>query len=570
VTGFRTLPEALADAARGREGFVFARPGGDVLRSYAQIRENSLAVARGCQASGLGSNDLVALILGDAEQFLTALCGATTAGVIPASLYPPMATSQLQTYVAATSRMLRFARARAIVTTPSLVPLFEELKGACPGLATVMSYESLCTVGAGGVMAGPAVSLDDIAFVQFSSGSTSTPKGIAISHRSLAANIEAINGPDGLASAGEDVAVSWLPLYHDMGLVGMALGAMYCARPAVVLPPESFVRRPADWLRAISRHRGTVSFAPNFAYDLCVRRIKERDLEGVDLSCWRVAGCGGEPIHAKTLEAFAEKFAAVGFRDTSFVPSYGLAEHVVAATLSPRERRVRVEHLSAADLAARAVAVPAGDKQGSLVRVVSCGVPLAGHRVRIVGPGGPELAERVIGEIELAGPSVMQGYHADPELTARTIGDGWLRTGDLGYMAHGELFVCGRSKDVIILNGRKFYPQDLEWAIDDLDGIRRGRVVAFGVTSAESPDRVVVVAEAVGSVSTDALVDAVRRRIADRFGLYVEEVVIAAGGTIGRTTSGKVQRLAVRAQFERGELTRTISSAGKSVDVPHR
>ena len=555
MTCLRTLPEALADAARGREGFVFAGPKGEHPRSYAQMREASLAVARGCQASGLGSNDLVALILGDADQFLTALCGAATAGVIPASLYPPTATSHMPSYAAATSRMFRFTRARAVITTPSLVPLFEELKTTCPDLSTVVSYEMLCAMGAGRVTTGCAVSLDDIAFVQFSSGSTSAPKGIVITHRSLSANIEAINGPEGLGSAGEDVAVSWLPLYHDMGLVGMALGAMYCGRPAVVLPPESFVRRPADWLRAISRHRGTVSFAPNFAYDLCVRRIKERDLEGVDLSCWRVAGCGGEPIQARTLEAFAEKFAAAGFRETSFLPSYGLAEHVVAATLSPRERPVRVEHLRAEDLATRAVAVPAGDNCGPSVRVVSCGLPLAGHRVRVVGRDGAELAERAVGEIQLAGPSVMQGYHADPELTARTIGDGWLHTGDMGYMAHGELFVCGRSKDVIILNGRKFHPQDLEWAIDDVDGIRRGRVVAFGVTSLEMSDRVVIVAEAAGTVSTDALVEGIRRRIADMYGVYVEEVVLAAGGTIGRTTSGKVQRLAVRAQYERGELS---------------
>jgi fatty-acyl-CoA synthase len=326
---------------------------------------------------------------------------------------------------------------------------------------------------------------------------------------------------------------------------------LYTGRTCVLLPPESFVRRPAEWLRAITRHRATVSFAPNFAYDLCVRRVK--DLSGLDLSSWRVAGCGAEPIHPPTLAAFAEKFGPVGFRDTSFLPCYGLAEHVLAATFPPRGRRPRIEVVSADALTAERVAVP-HDGQGPPVSLVSCGSPLPGHRLQIVGEDGRSVKERHVGEILLAGPSVMLGYYKQDALTAQTIRDGWLRTGDLGYLSGGELFVCGRAKDIIIVNGRKYHPQDLEWAVDALAGVRRGRVVAFGATDFGQADRVVIVVEPSGTVSSEVLVETIRREIRDLFGLYVADVAVVRSGTVARTTSGKVQRAATKARYESGEL----------------
>jgi fatty-acyl-CoA synthase len=375
-----------------------------------------------------------------------------------------------------------------------------------------------------------------------------------LTHRSLSANIDAINGPAGLGSSATDSALSWLPLYHDMGLIGMALGPLYCGRPAVLLTPQAFVKRPAEWLRAISRHRATVSFAPNFAYALCVRRVKDRDLEGLDLSCWRVAGCGGEPIHGPTLAAFAEKFAPVGFRETSFLPCYGLAEHGVAAAFAPRGRRPRVEQMPTDDLTDRRPAAPNNATAGIAAMLVSCGRPFPGHRLRIVDQHGRELPERHVGEIALAGPSVMLSYYKQDELTAATLRNGWLYTGDLGYVLDGELFVCGRVKDIIIVNGRKYHPQDLEWGLEDLTGLRRGRVVAFGTPRSGGPDRVVIVAEPSGTLEPDLLSDAIRRRIADVCGLSVDEVVLVRNGTVARTTSGKVQRTEIKARYERGEL----------------
>ncbi|HEX3703200.1 MAG TPA: fatty acyl-AMP ligase [Vicinamibacterales bacterium] len=551
----RTLPEALSAASHTDHGFVFLADGGEVRRSFAALRHDALGVAQALIARGLRPGDLVALVIADAEPFLTSLFGASLAGLIPASLYPPATMSDLPRYVEQTAGILRTARACAVVTTAALQPSFEALRADCPDLALVLSREEL---DAPPVESSARIMLDDLAFVQFTSGSTSAPKGVALTHRSLAANIEAINGPGGLGVRPDDSGFSWLPLYHDMGLVGMTLGALYSGRTTVLMPPHTFVKRPVTWLRAISQYRSTVSFAPNFAYDLCVRRVKARDLDGLDLSCWRIAGCGAEPVHAPTLAAFADKFAPVGFRDTSFLPSYGLAEHVLAATFPPHGRAPRVESIDADDLTDRRLARPTAEGATTpRVTIVSCGMPLPDHQIRIVGEDGQELPERAVGEITLAGPSVMLGYYKEAALTAETLSEGWLRTGDLGYLADGELFVCGRVKDVIIVNGRKYHPQDLEWGVDDVAGVRRGRVVAFGVPQAGGPDRVAVVAEPSGTVGADVLVESIRRRISDLCGLYVDDVVLVPSGAIGRTTSGKVQRAATKARYERGDLAAT-------------
>jgi fatty-acyl-CoA synthase len=555
---FRTLAQALADAAASSNGYTFVSATGVERRSYADMQYASLRMARSIREAGLGRGDLVALVIGDAEQFLATLFGASISGVIPASLYPPATTGDLGRYLDLTSGILRGAGARAVVTTTMLAPLFEGLRRTCPDLGLVLSCDDL---DAPALEPDRLPALDDIAFVQFTSGSTSTPKGVALTHRNLSANVDAINGPSGLATVPEDVAVSWLPLYHDMGLVGMSLGPLYSAQPGVLLAPQLFVKRPAEWLKAISHYGGTVSFAPNFAYDLAVRRVKERDLVGLNLSRWRVAGCGAEPIHGPTLAAFAERFGPVGFRGTSFLPCYGLAEHVLAATFPERNRPPRVEEICPETLTEQRLAVPVRNGEPS-ISLVSCGHPLPGHAIRIVGEDGREVAERHVGEITLGGPSVMLGYYRDQALTAQTVRRGWLHTGDLGYMSKGELFVCGRLKDIIIVNGRKYHPQDLEWAVNDIVGVRRGRVVAFGTTEQGAPDRVVVVVEPNGTAPIEMLRDAIRRRIGDLFGLFVDEIVAVPSGAIGRTTSGKVQRAATKARYERGTLNEAVDQAG--------
>ena len=551
----RTLPEALMAAAESGESVVFITAAGECRRSYADLQNAAFSVACSLRAHGLRRGDVVALVINDAEQFLTALYGVSVAGFVPASLYPPSTTSELPSYLEQTAAILRASGARAVVTSAALKANFEEMRPGCPELALVLGRDEL---DAPPEPPRVDVAPGDLAIVQFTSGSTSMPKGIAISHESLSTNVRSIIRGLGVGDGDGDVAVSWLPLFHDMGLIGMALGSLYCRRLCVLMPPQAFVKRPADWLRTMTRYGGTISFAPNFAYDLCVRRVKDRDLDGLDLSRWRVAGCGAEPINPDTLRAFADRFAPVGFSDRAFVPSYGLAEHVVAATLAPRGRPPRVDELDGAALTGDRIARPSRP-DAPAISLVACGGALPGHSIRIVDEDGRQQPPRYVGEIMLSGPSVMLGYYKDGALTARAIRDGWLRTGDLGYLADGELFVCGRLKDIIIVNGRKYHPQDVEWAVDQVAGVRRGRVVAFGTAGESGRERVIVVAEPSGTTTQAELVEAIRRRVGDACGLYVDEVVLVPSGTIGRTTSGKVQRADVKSRYERGGLVPAFS-----------
>jgi acyl-CoA synthetase (AMP-forming)/AMP-acid ligase II len=549
----RTLPQMLADAALSDAGITFAVGGREVRRSYAELSERAHRIGGALRDAGFHRGDLIALVLPDAEEFLTALFGASIGGFVPASIYPPAPTANFTQYFDVTASSLRASGARGVITSVALAPGFDALRGQCPGLALVFVHGQLDGSPIAQREMRPP-SLDDLAFVQFTSGSTAAPKGVALSHSNIAANVEAVNGRDGLDTGKDDVAVTWLPLYHDMGLVGMTFGAIHASRPAVIMTPQGFVKRPSDWLRAISRHRGTISFAPSFGYDLCVRRLRERDLEGLDLSSWRVAGCGAEPIHAATLESFVRKFAPVGFSPASLLPSYGLAEHVVAATFAPRGRPPVVERIAADAAVVGGEAALQANGDAPVIEVVSCGRPFPGHDIRIVDHAGRTVPERHVGEIVLGGPSVMLGYYKQEALTAEAIRDGWLHTGDLGYLSGGELFVCGRAKDVIIVNGRKYHPQDLEWAVDSIPGVRRGRVVAFGVSEPGLPDRIVIVVESKGTVAGGALTDAIRRRIGDLFGVYVDAVRFVPAGTVGRTTSGKIQRAATKARYQRGDL----------------
>ena len=544
----KTLVDALDEGSGSGAGYTFLSDGDARTRSYADIRLAARHAAAGLRAAGLERGDVMALVIGDAEKFLTTLLGAAVAGVVPASFYPPSPTADLPRFFEATAPVLAAARARAVMTTAALVPGFQALRSRQPNLEFVLTLDDLDSRAA---IDDWRPSLDDVAFIQYTSGSTSLPKGVTVTHRNLAANIRGIHGSSGLDVTPDDVGVSWLPLYHDMGLVGMSLGGVYSGRPVTLMPPEMFVKRPVEWLRAITRYRATVSYAPNFAYDLCVRRVKDRDLDGLDLSTWRVAGCGAEPINAATLRAFADKFARVGFRAESFVPSYGLAEHVLAATFGVRQRPLRIDVVSAEALSESGVAAPAHPDNTASITLVSCGRPLPGHGLRVVTAEGLEAGEREVGEITLSGPSVMRGYYKDPESTALAIRDGWLRTGDLGYVSEGELFVCGRLKELIVNNGRKYHPQDLEWSVERLPGIKRGRVAAFG---AGEPPRAVIVAEPTGTVPADSLIAEIRCAVSDLFGLPLGDVVLVPGGTIERTTSGKVRRTALQASYLRGEL----------------
>lgn len=550
-----TLPEALAAAAKSGGGYRYLAEDGrhHSEQPFSQLLDEALSVAGGLQAAGLEPGETVALIVPDARDFLTTFVGAVCAGLIPAPLYPPVRIDHLEAYLRQTMPAVRVSRAAAVVTTAQLRRVLGALQSDVASVRLVLAIEKLRGARRGTLH---PVRLDGPAFLQFTSGSTSDPKGVVLTHRNLAENVAAIAGSHGLRLNDSDLGISWLPLFHDMGLIGMALTVLYAGGWTEFLSPLAFLKRPATWLKVISKSRGTISFAPNFAYDLCVRRVQPREMADLDLSCWRVAGCGAEPVRAATLAAFARKFAEVGFRAEAFLPCYGMAEHTLAVTFPPLDRAPRVDAVDAHELSASRRALPLTDGEAPRAELVSCGRPFPGHDVRIADPKGRSLPDRHVGQILLKGPSVFRGYLDREALSRETLAGGWLHSGDLGYLADGELYVCGRVKDTIIVNGRNYYPQDLEQAASDVGEVRKGRVVAFGTQAASGHDRIVVVLEPTDASPADDLAERVRGRILEAAGVLVDEVVVVPSGTIPKTTSGKLQRVRVRRRYEAGTLLR--------------
>jgi fatty-acyl-CoA synthase len=545
VSGARTIGQALVDAAASPHGLRFIEHDGRSAEvSYRELLASACRIGGALQARGCATGDRVALVMPEVGSFVQAFFGIVAAGLVPVPLCPPAQAGDIATFAKQSRHILDAARARAVVTTGEVAPLVD-------ADADVLLLETLQTSTA---LAAPVgVPLDATALLQFTSGSTALPKGVVLSHGNIAANVAAILGPAGLDARAGDVAVSWLPLYHDMGLIGMLLSSLYHPADAVIMSPVLFLKRPSAWLDAISTWGGTVSFAPNFAYELCRRRVKSSQLETLNLSRWRVAGCGAEPIRPDTLLQFAEYFRPAGFDVRSFLPSYGLAEHALAVTFA--HGGLHVDTVDAERLVRDSRAVPVVNGSSS-VRIVRCGRPFPDHEIRIVDEHFNSLPERQVGAIVARGPSVMQGYFAEPEATGETLRDGWLFTGDLGYMADGALYVCGRTKDLIIRQGRKYHPPDIESSLAGLEGVALSGVVVFALNHVEDADEVVAVLETRAGSRADDIEQAVRRRIRETAGLEIDRVVITPPGTIPRTTSGKVRRAETRNRLEAGTLVR--------------
>jgi fatty-acyl-CoA synthase len=550
VNGPGTITDALIAAGSSDRGIrAIEHDGRSLLLSYNTLLSESLRVAGALHARGLVPGDRVALVVPEVSEFIRAFFGITAAGLVPVPLCPPAQAGDLPTFARQSRHILVASRASAVVTSEDVAPLLDV--SGIDGLA-VLTIESLR--GGPAIAVPTRVPLNAPALLQFTSGSTAAPKGVVLTHANLHANARAIAGPRGLDARPTDIGVSWLPLYHDMGLIGMLLSAVYTCVDTVVMSPVLFLKRPTAWLEAISTYRGTVSFAPNFAYELCLRRVKPSQIDALDLSSWRLAGCGAEPIRPDTLRAFAERFARAGFRASSFVASYGLAEHSLAVAFG--RDGIHEDAVDAQQLVHHSIAVPSANGSTRVVRLVGCGHALPGHELKIVDDEGRTLPERHLGSILARGPSVMQGYFEDPVATAVALRDGWLHTGDLGYLADGQLFVCGRTKDLIIRQGRKYHPPDLESAIADLPGVRSSGVVVFGISRIDEPDEVVAVLEARASIASDGVVEQARRRVRETAGLELDRVVVTPPGTIPRTTSGKVRRAETRDRYLAGTLER--------------
>jgi fatty-acyl-CoA synthase len=584
----RTIAQAIEDAAKAEptRGYRFVPETGvpgyggpeasEESFSYTAVERISGRFGGAMQALGLRKGDRVALILPNNDDFVLCFLGAIRAGIIPVPIYPPMALGQLQAYLDNTRHIVAKSGARALVTTAKIKRLLGTVQASCPDLEQVVAIEGIRESAE--PLKAEKIGLDDVAFLQFTSGSTSRPKGVTLTHANLAANIQCIM-VDGLRMTETDIGVSWLPLYHDMGLIGFVLAPLYHRTPVIFLPPLLFLKRPITWFQAMTRHKGTTAYAPNFAYALCVKRIKAAELEGIDLSPWTKAGCGAEPIRPETLEGFADAFAHVGFKRTALLPSYGMAESSLAISFTELFEGMKTISVHGPTLWEKGDARLVPEDDENAVRLVSCGPEFPEHKVRVFDSNDAAserpLPERQVGELRIAGPSVMRGYWEDVERTREAFAGAFLRTGDLGFMHEGHVFICGRSKEVVIVNGRNYYPQDMEWEAGKVAGVRRGNVVAFGARDPSGVERDrerVVLAfevqepERLGHASS--LVAEVRKAVQEGMGLTLDDVVALPPGALPKTSSGKLQRAKTRELYETGELMgRPVSRDVNKLDL---
>jgi fatty-acyl-CoA synthase len=560
VPGIGALPVVAGSGGAGQPGERYAAS--EASFSFTAVERISARFGGALQALGLRKGDRVALILPTNDDFVLCFLGAIRAGVVPVPIYPPMALSQLQTYLDNTRHIVAKSGARVLVTTAKIKRLLGTVQAACPALEQVVAIEGIRESTE--PLRAEKIGLDDVALLQFTSGSTSRPKGVALTHANLAANVRCIM-VDGLHVTPDDVGVSWLPLYHDMGLIGFVLAPLYHRVPVVHLPALLFLKRPVSWFQAVARHGGTASFAPNFAYALCVKRIKASELEGLDLSRWRIAGCGAEPIRPETLEAFASAFAGIGFRKEALLPSYGMAESTLAVAFSDVAAGMTTIGVDGPALWETGEAKVVAEDDERAVRLVSCGREFPEHEIAVFDPADAAsetpLPERTVGELRIVGPSVMRGYWEDTERTREAFAGRFLRSGDLGFLHEGRVFICGRSKEVVIVNGRNYYPHDMEWEASKVSGVRKGNVVAFGARDPSGVERdrerVVLafeVQEPERIAQASSLVAEVRRAVQEGMGLTLDDVVALPHGALPKTSSGKLQRARTRELYETGEL----------------
>jgi fatty-acyl-CoA synthase len=555
---FTSLAEGLDYAALGDTGVNFFSSRGSLERAmpYRELREEALALARRLTATQLVRGDRIGVIAETSRDFLAVFFACQYAGLVPVPLPLSINFGGKDAYVERLRGMLRAAGARAAVAGPELIGILRE---AVVGTAVefAATADELATWPATDEALEP-LGADDVCYIQYSSGSTSFPRGVLVTQAALAANARSI-AVDGLALRPGDRCTSWLPLYHDMGLVGCCLTPVMTQISVDYLSTTAFARRPLVWLELISRLGGTISFGPTFGFELCARRAANGTARELDLSSWRVAGIGGEMIRPQALAAFADTFEAMGFDARAFVPSYGMAEATLAVTFSSLGRGVRVDRVARGDTFEREhLALPAGETSppSSSRSFVVCGAPMPGYAVEIRDEAGKRLPERHVGRICIQGPSLMQGYFQNPEATAAVLkGNGWLDTGDMGYMVGGELVVSGRTKDLIIVGGRNIWPQDIEWAVEKLDAVRAGDAAAFSVGDDMDRERLVVVVECrqQGPAEQERLRQSIAG-VVNRLAGVDCEIVLAPPRSLTFTTSGKLSRAAARDHYLRGVL----------------
>ena len=555
IADFATLGEALDYAARGARGLNFHDPRGTLSHAYpfAELRTHALAHARRLLALGHKPGDRIALVAETGPEFAAGFFGAVYAGLWPVPLPLPTSFGGREAYVEQLTVMLTSA-------DPALFLYPAELADYCAAAAehrqvAASSWDALAALDFDPAAPLPQARPGDIAYLQYSSGSTRFPHGVAVTHNALLDNLRA-HGL-GLKLEDTDRCISWLPWYHDMGLVGCFLSPIANQMSVDFLKTEDFARRPLAWLDLISRHPGTtLSYSPTFGYDICARRMSSQIKAGerFDLSRWRIAGNGADMIRPDVMQAFVDAFANAGFKASSFCPSYGLAEATLAVSLMPPGEGIRLELVEESQLSG-ASAADGQDRPKRYRAIVNCGRAVEGMEIEVRGGDGALLPDREIGKVWVRGASVMAGYFRDPESTEACMVGGWLDTGDMGYLSAGYIFIVGRAKDMIIINGRNHWPQDIEWAVEQLPGFKAGDIAAFAILgpSGEEQPAVLVHCRISDLAERGRLRDDIRERVRAITGIS-PVVELIAPRTLPRTSSGKLSRTKARILYLSGEI----------------
>lgn len=522
--------------------------------TYAELATRARAIARGLIARDVTPGDRVALMLPTSVDYFIAFFGILYAGAIPVPIYPPMRLSQIEDHLRRQIGILHNAGACLLITMPEGRRLAGLLRAQMENLNAIESVANLEASAAPVDLPQPS-DPDSVALIQYTSGSTGDPKGVVLSHSNLLANIRAMGRV--MEASSTDVFVSWLPLYHDMGLIGAWLGCLHYAAPLYAMSPLSFLVRPESWLWAIHRFHATFSASPNFGFELCLNKISDADLEGLNLSSLRMVANGAEPVSVQTLRRFIDRFGRYGFPAQAMAPVYGLAECSVGLAFPPLGRPPLIDRVNHNRLSTAGVAEPARPEDPRPLELVQCGQPLPGHEIRIVDETGHEVGERREGRLEFRGPSTTRGYFRNETKTHELFHDGWLDSGDRAYMAGGDVCITGRVKDIIIRAGRHIYPQEIEEAVAEIPGIRKGGVAVFGVTDRQTgTERVIVLAETRETdVSARAVLETRAQEIAnDVAGTPPDEIVLAPPGAVPKTSSGKIRRSAARELYIGGRI----------------
>lgn len=517
--------------------------------SYPDLQAAAGRVAGGLSAHGVKAGDRVGIMLPTGPDYVATFFGVLWLGAIPVPLYPPFRLDQLEDYVKRQSAILTLAGVELLVSFDRAKAVLPLLKMSSKPLRKVVTVKELDATA-------PPATPGELALIQFTSGSTGVPKGVTLTQAALLHNLRAYGY--GMELGKDDVTISWLPLYHDMGLIGTLLGSIYHGQPLVIMGPQDFLARPSRWLWMVHKYRGTVSPAPNFAYEICARKIPDAELEGLDLSSWRIALNGAEAVRPDTLRRFTERFAPYGFRDEAHYPAYGLAEASLAVTFPPPGRGPVVDRINRAQLERHGIVASCGPNDESL-SLVACGRPLPDMEVRIVDDEGNELPDRTRGHLQFRGPSALDSYYNNPEATRQVkSNEGWIKTGDLAYLSEGELYLTGRSKDLIVIGGRNLHPEDIEDIVASVQGVRRGCVAAFGLADdEEGTETLVVVAESQHHQEgerKEALLRAITAEIVRQVGLPPGALHIVPPHTVPKTPSGKIRRSETRQRLSEGRL----------------